>query len=436
MRALAAIAAAAVMLAASPALAQDRDAEIAALRSRLEAQESAIQDLQAQLNALRAPAPAPAEPSAAPTPSARVETASIVAADRPSGPSTADGAEQPTWQVAPPGPADRSLLRAADGRALAFEFVTGVDSGRASFAFTRSRDRNGEGDGAPAAPGVAAVNDTISLSFSAPASDDGDTPFATLDGLATGTKLEFEYSQSRRRVRTTTENDADPLVMQARAECAIRQPAYKPGCVRFDGAFVEEFFTPEKADEYYRALAEDALRSALDWSARAAVGYDEFTYYPLATLAKTTDEEVSWSAGVGLTAYPFALGSLAFDLDYERSYDEAKKITACPIPAPGATSVTCVPGPLAAPELVDKLILASEARYLWRIDQSGLLQNVGFAPRLEIDLLNSELAFDLPIYLVADAKDGLTGGVRVGYTTEEDEVILGIFIAKTFSIFQ
>lgn len=431
MRALATTVVVAVMLAASPALAQDRDAEIAALRARLEAQEGAIRDLQAQLNALRLAGPPPVQQTAAPPP-ARTEPAPIVAAAAAPPPA----AQALDWQVAPPGPIDRPLLRAEDGQALAFEFVTGIDSGRASFAFTRSRDRNGEWDGPSVAPGVAAINDTVSLTFSAPSAKEGDTPFATLDGLATGTKLEFEYSQSRRRVRAPTENDADPLVIQARAECARRQPAYKPGCVRFDPDFIEEFFTPAQADEYDRNLARDALRTAWDWSARAAVGYDEFTYYPLATLAKTTDEEVSWSAGVGLTVYPFPRGSLAFDLDYERSYDEGSKVTACPVPAPGATSVVCVPGPLSAPDLVDKVILATEARYLLPLRDSGLVRNLGFAPRLEIDLESSELAFDLPIYFAADAEAGLTGGVRLGYTTEEDEFILGLFIGKMFSIFQ
>ena len=62
--------------------------------------------------------------------------------------------------------------------------------------------------------------------------------------------------------------------------------------------------------------------------------------------------------------------------------------------------------------------------------------DLGFAPHVEFDLLADSLAVDLPIYFVADDKDGLIGGLRFGYLTEGDEFKFGIFVGKSFSLFK
>ena len=99
-------------------------------------------------------------------------------------------------------------------------------------------------------------------------------------------------------------------------------------------------------------------------------------------------------------------------------------------------TVSCVPGPLSGPAGTDKLLLAPTLRYLLPVSEDGLVRDLGFAPRIEFDTLRNDVAFDLPIYFAADAKDGLIGGFRFGYLTDGKEFKFGVFIGKSFSIFK
>ena len=48
------------------------------------------------------------------------------------------------------------------------------------------------------------------------------------------------------------------------------------------------------------------------------------------------------------------------------------------------------------------------------------------------DLKDDEFAVDLPFYLVPDKDGNLTGGIRLGYNTADDEVGIGVFVGSTF----
>ena len=421
------------MAAAVPAQARPQVQNSAAelLRAKLEAAEATIERLEARLTMVEQRLPtdtaAAAPPSEAMARSAPAEPP-VGDADPAVLPREARG----TWSVAPPGPIDQPLRPMSDGRVAAFELLAGSGSGRASFTLARSKDR---GD-PPGDEATTVYNNTMSLSLSAPLSKDGDTSFATLDGLATGSKLEFGYTRFRGRVLTQAEDGRNPLLIEARRRCQDQSPAYPPGCTRLDQAFMQRFFTPAERDDYERGYARRTIQQSFAWSLRAALGYDEFDYYPLPSIGKATDRKLSWSVGGGVALFPFDRASASLDLDFQRSFEARKATTVCPIAVGGATTVTCVPGPLLGPELTEKLILAPELRYLHPISEYGLIRSVGFAPRVEVDLLARDLAFDLPIYFAADEKDGLTGGFRLGYLTEGKTFKFGMFVGKAFSLFE
>lgn len=187
---------------------------------------------------------------------------------------------------------------------------------------------------------------------------------------------------------------------------------------------------------YKRDYARRSLQRSFAWSLRSAVGYDGFGYYSAPALTKSLAKRVSFSAGGGLAFYPLRRTSIGVDLDYDRSFKSGKAQTTCPVPDTGATTVTCVAGPQVGPERTDQLVLAPELRYLAHVSDGGLIRDLGFAPRLEADLLTGHLAFDMPVYFAADEKSGLIGGTRFGYLTEKNEFKFGIFIGKRFSIFR
>jgi hypothetical protein len=425
---------------AAPASAQNGKEDVARLQAQLEEARATIRQLEQRLTAvegrLAAGAPAAAQPAGAADAGAEPPTIDLTAPD--GGPDLASaGAEPPerppTWELAPPGPLDRPLPGGRPGRAAAFELLAGTGGGRASFALTRSKDRD---TGPASGRTVGAVNDTVRLALSAPLSKEGDTSFATLDGLASGTKLELGYTQFRGKILTAAADEAHPLLVQARQRCRDSTPPYKPGCTRLDEAFLSKFLSPEERRQFERDYARATLQSSWAWAVHAAVGYDEFSFYPLPTLAKTTVNRMSWSLGAGLTLFPVDRSSLSFNLDYQRSFKGRKAVVTCPVPAAGALSVSCVPGPLQGPVRSEELIFAPEFRYFVPVSENGLIRNLGFAPRVEVDLLSGDAAFDMPIYFAQDEKDGLIGGIRIGYTTSDDDFMLGLFIGKKFSIFQ
>jgi type II secretory pathway pseudopilin PulG len=412
----------------SPVHAQDQESRITALERQINAAQSAIDQLRTELIALKAGSAASAEPASTPTASpVPAESASTTVAGFPR-----EWGDR-TWIPAVDGPG-RGPARPQPERFASVNLIAGPSSGRAAFTLSSIVDRTG----AQTLLTTEIVHDETSLEFSAPLAKKGDddAPFATLDGLTSGTKLEFEFTRTHSRVLNEAGFDELPVIIRARALCEAASTQANPrNCYDFDPAFMADFFKEGDEDEFSRDLARRTLQQSWSWSLRGALGYDEFAYYPTPLLTKTTDEEVSGSVGGGLTIFPFDRTSVSFGLDYERSYDAGKAETTCPVPAPGATTITCVPGPLLPPELGDRLIFAPELRYLHRIEGNNLVRALAFAPRIEFDLLSSDVAFDLPIYFAADAKSGLTGGLRFGYTTEDDEFKFGVFVGKAFSLF-
>lgn len=425
MRALKAFLAPAVvgLALAEPAAAQDRDSELQALRSELAQARSTIDRLSARLEAVEAASQPPPEEE-------RTSEATGLILRTSAPPAATAGEWGRTWALSPVISGTQAPGRERRGGSV--ELVAGPDGGRAAFALSRTVDADGPRDG----DAYTVISDTTELNLSAPLSKDGDTPFATLDGLSTGTKLKFEFTRGWSRVLTQAADDASPLLQQARQRCRDASPAYEFGCRRLDDAFKTRFFEGDELARYEAEYARQTLQRSHDWSFNAAIGYDEFAWYPVPGLTKTTEDELSWSAGAGLTVYPFARGSAGLDLAYELSYDDEDPATVCPVALPGQTTVTCVPGPLVGPERTEKIILGAELRYIHPLPEDWIIPALGFAPRFEFDLMGDDVAVDLPIYFAPDAEDGLTGGVRFGYVSDKDEFKFGVFVGKAFSIFR
>lgn len=439
MKRVAVLLAAGALLLATPSLAQDDKARVAQLEAQLGAAQDRIKTLEERLSAIEGRlGPATETPqvrpqtASIPHPQGQIPSIDLTVPDtgpRPTIPVRTAEQDAP-WQVAPPGPIDRPLTPLKDGSVAAFELVGGTGGGQATLALTRSRDRGGT-----ARNGVVPIyNDSFNLTLSTPLSKDDETPFATLDGLATGSKVEFGYTFFSGRVLTNSADGRHAILKRARERCRREVPAYPNGCTTLDPAFKKAFMTRDEFEEYERDYARGTLQKSFALSLRGALGYDEFDYYPVPSLSKQTDRKVSFSAGAGVTFFPVDRGSFSFDADYMRSFEAEKAKTVCPVSAPGATTVTCVPGPLAGPTGTDKIVLAPEFRYLLPVSDYGLIREIGFGPRVEYDALSNDVALDLPIYFARDEDNGLMGGLRFGYLTKDDDFKFAIFVGKSFTL--
>lgn len=112
----------------------------------------------------------------------------------------------------------------------------------------------------------------------------------------------------------------------------------------------------------------------------------------------------------------------------ERSYKGAEKQALCnPLGETG--SFTCMDVALAPPKKVDETVYFAEYRSY--IPGSTM---IAIAPRLEFNTGKNDYGFQLPVYLVADPKRVLDGGVVFGWTSEDD-FSFGIFFGKSFKFF-
>lgn len=417
------------------ATAQDRSGETAKLRAELAAARATITRLEARLDEIDAGAVAsPREPPGGRPRGEELPPLDFTdVAEETAAAAAPAQTDAPTWEYGPPGPIGLPLSPPGEEYAAGAELVTGSGSGVATFSITHSKD----GPGTPLPDGsTSVVNDTLTLSASAPLGKDGTTPFATLDGLVAGTKVSLGFTRFAGRIPSQEADDRDPDLIAARARCAESSPSYAAGCVRVDDAFLERFMSPEERRRYESNYGRASIQQGLSWSLRAAVGYDEFTYYSQPVLQKDMVDRIGWSVGGQLMAYPARGLANVVALDYQRSFKAAQAVTTCPLPAAGQKIVSCVPGPIEGPTRSDKLILAPEVRFLLPVSRNGIIRSLGFGPRLEVDLLGSELAFDLPVYLASDPKTGLNGGIRAGYVTDGDDFRIGVFVGKSFSLFK
>lgn len=323
----------------------------------------------------------------------------------------------------------------ANGNAAAVSLQAGSGGGRASFTLGFADAR---GLPHPSGDGLTARDESFELSFSAPLADEGDTSFATLDSLASGTKLDLSWTIFQGRVQGRNFDQTDAVIADARRRCREQTPAYARGCIGLDDDFLDTFLTAEQRRVYEQRYADATLRRSWAFGLHAAVGYDEFSYFPFPDLIKTTEDRFSWEVGASATIFPRSIGgttsALTFDASYQRGFEAARTETACPVSTVPET-VRCVTGALAAPAEEENLLLSVSLRQPLYFGRSGLLRSVGIAPRFEFDALSDDYAIDVPIYLVPNSDGNLIGGIRFGYTSEEDDFIAGIFVGARFSVF-
>ncbi|MDB5469778.1 MAG: hypothetical protein JWR84_1338 [Caulobacter sp.] len=186
------------------------------------------------------------------------------------------------------------------------------------------------------------------------------------------------------------------------------------------------------ADRYDRALdMAFAKRRLTYYGVTGKVGNQSYTFYDPVTLAKTEVERTPWRAGV---FYAWIGGAQTWtviaEYAHEESFKEGESKTAC-LAGPGPV-LPCVTGSLDPVRKVSKDIFSLEGRWT-----PGVLDfakaKVGVAPKVAYDASNDNWAVALPVYLFGD-KTGLTGGVRADWDSRSNDVIVGLFVTKAFSI--
>lgn len=325
---------------------------------------------------------------------------------------------------------DRSLL--PDG--VAVELSATSDASSVSIKLARSESDVRESHGIATSYGITA---SAPLAGSGRFSDIG-----TLDGFIGGSKLRFQVS---RFVRRLSEPDIypgyDALVEITKAACRARLGATAKECAPdlFSSEFVNNYAPELETALLAMTHMTPGPNPRVDWSATSfgaefAIGYKKFNFISSSPARKDDASRVPVSGKVYFSYLPDVRSdAIVGAVEYQRVFKDGTAGALCPAGVPGA-EVQCLTGPIGDPKRDGKLLLSAEYRHQFTFGEKSLIPSLGISAMATYDALNKDFGVDVPVYLVNDPKIGLTGGLRLGYTTKDKDFVAGVFVGTGFSL--
>lgn len=117
----------------------------------------------------------------------------------------------------------------------------------------------------------------------------------------------------------------------------------------------------------------------------------------------------------------FSRGSLYGKVTGKRDFEENDPATLCS-PITGSVLQNCTSLPLGKAQVVNSLVSSLELRYFFPA--------VALAPSVQYDHQSDIWGLELPVFLVRDEKNAFTGGFKLGWRSDQHNVIAGVFVTK------
>jgi len=312
---------------------------------------------------------------------------------------------------------DRSL--ATDG--ARFDIEASTASSRASIELGRTLSMfNGNNRGEFA---------NLSFAFSAPLNKDEDnTTIATLDGLTNAFQASMKLSKFNvyglRMGHLTADGDYTAEYIELCKAAGI-DVLKNEIC---DSNLMKEGLRKNKRSALYAnymALFWDPAAWKSTYGVEATIGYEEFKFREVATLDKNDSNETPWSIGLfGGFIPPSKNAFVSFGLKFQETYKPTDKRTVCPTETE-LEYLECITGNIGGPN--------EKKKHLAYIDVRSQLEHMGFSARVTHDFKNDETGVDLPIYLLKSSKGIFNGGLRLGWTSEDD-FSFGVFVGSDLKL--
>lgn len=285
--------------------------------------------------------------------------------------------------------------------------------------------------------------------------DEQSADYANLDGLrgATAVTVGIDY----RRIRAL-QDDADDTarnkalckqhmlvsrnencdagdVLEEAKKVASETPAYalQAICQSFG---IEEQACNKEAFPDSVAMKYAAARNAIHASSTSAwlipvklkYGLDTYKYQDPTTLAAEEDKEYPASASIGL-GYLSHRGFLGVGYEYQDAFKSQKTVSLC-TPVAGQPGVTqCSDTVLGAPNETKRENAFVEARFALPGKRTAL--GVKFTK----DVRQGEEAVEIPLYLLQTAKKGINAGIRLDWSSLDNDVTASVFFGTGFSFY-
>lgn len=332
-----------------------------------------------------------------------------------------------------PAPADRPV----QGAGVGLQLNAGNSGGQVSLTLAQSLRASDVGP-----TQVEATTTAWSITGSAPVAKSGDTAPATLDSFVDSSVLKLRVTRLHLTMRNLLTDPAYVSLRDAAVEaCAVRaaDQAARDACriSDIDEGFIRAHLTQAQVDRYVELVP--GYEFAWGYGLEGTVGYRKFKYIDVAAFAEASSEEVPWGVRAFGTFIPRPNRALVASIAYQQGYEEQAATVLCPVTTVGST-FTCLSGPNGLPKSTEKVLLAVEGRALVDLRttdwQNGFIDHFGVAPQVTYDANNDDFGIDFPIYLAADDKGSLLGGLRFGYKTSEEGFNAGVFIGSAFDLFK
>lgn len=189
-------------------------------------------------------------------------------------------------------------------------------------------------------------------------------------------------------------------------------------------------FPDSMARQY--ALARQAVygRSTRAWLVpiKLKYGLDTYKYQDAATLAAEEDKEYPASASIGL-GYLNHRGFVGVGYEYQDAFKPQKTVSLC-TPVPGQPGVNqCSDTILGAPAETKR----ENAFIETRLALPG--RRTAMAVKVTKDVRHGEEAVEIPFYLLQTEKKGIHAGIRLDWSSLDNDVAASMFFGTGFSFY-
>ena len=244
----------------------------------------------------------------------------------------------------------------------------------------------------------------------------GSADFATLSGFSNGLSLDLalNYATTAKLDSGKAWRELCALSGQQNNDCkldVIDEQAVNGGSTELRDA--------------YQQYTKNYFKWGHIYELKIGAARNQYDYLDPALTEQSTTE-LGWTLGasMGFTT-PKRRAMFAFGFDLERAYEEQDSNVYCP-DSP-SFPVQCVTGSLGAPD-------KDWNRLLW-VEARSAAFDIPFSFRVTRELEDSVTGIDMPIYFLHDDDGLFTGGLRLGWTSENG-FDAGIFVGKAFDVLE
>jgi hypothetical protein len=183
----------------------------------------------------------------------------------------------------------------------------------------------------------------------------------------------------------------------------------------------------------YRAIARDYINDGDLWflGSETTVGYQKHDILNRTAFSIDRTDRV----GFEVTAYGGIVGgngnwSGRVSGGYSVGYKANKEAQFC-LPASGGIGQNCINAEDGKPVKNKTSYVKAEGRLTLLRSANGV-RRLAIAPEVNYDIGDKNVIFDVPLFFQRTDGEGLSGGIRAGYNTDEKEFALRLFVGVPF----